>query len=74
MGYGERGPMGDGGQKAGGKRQDKQLSELDSLPVPRMTTYPELKLYDFSIGKALKNNSALLVVTHYKLIGYILIP
>ena len=35
--------MGDGGQKAGGKRQDKQLSELDSLPVPRTAAYPELK-------------------------------
>ena len=39
-------------------------TKLDSLPVPRTAAYPELKSYDFSIGKALKNNSALLVVTH----------
>ena len=36
----------------------------DSLHVPCTAAYPEQKLYDFSIGKALKNNSALLVVTH----------
>ena len=29
--------------------------------MPRTAAYPELKLYDFSIGKALTNNYALLV-------------
>ena len=48
-----------------------QLLLLKRLPVlhssrytPRLTVYPEIKSYEFSNGKALQNNSSLLIFTH----------
>ena len=43
--------------------------------TPRLIVYPEIKSYEFSNGKALQNNSSLLIFTHtIQTIGYVIIP
>ena len=42
----------------------RQVTRATQYYTPRLIVYPEIKSYEFSNGKALQNNSSLLIFTH----------